>query len=101
MSKPGIKVPREDIAKFCKRNQIRKLSLFGSVLRADFSDYSDVDILIEFESGKVKGMLEMAGLEIELSDILGRKVDLRTPAELSRYFRNEVVMNSAVQYVRG
>jgi uncharacterized protein len=65
--------------------------LFGSILREDWGPNSDIDVLVEFEEGKAPGMLKMAGLEIELSELLGRKVDLRTPAELSRYFREDVL----------
>ncbi|MEA2239079.1 MAG: uncharacterized protein QOC81_3803 [Thermoanaerobaculia bacterium] len=85
-------------ADFCKRNQIRKLALFGSVLTDRFRPESDVDILVEFEDGARVGYLAMAGMEIELSERLGRKVDLRTPAELSRYFRDQVVQSAEVQY---
>ncbi len=92
-------LPEEKIDEFCRRHHIRKLSLFGSVLREDFKPSSDVDILVEFEPGKIVGLIRMAGLEIELSQILGRKVDLRTPEELSRYFRQEVLESAQVQYV--
>ena len=98
MTYHGIKIPEEKISGFCKRNHIRKLAFFGSILRDDFMPDSDVDILVEFEPGRTVGLLRMAGLELELSEMLGRKVDLRTPAELSRYFRDEVVQNSEVQY---
>lgn len=84
----------DDISKviaFCRRNRVNRLSLFGSVLRDDFRPDSDVDVLIEFESGQEPGMLRLAAMERELSDIIGRKVDLRTPEDLSRYFRDEVV----------
>jgi hypothetical protein len=94
----GISFPKEIIADFCKRQHIRKLALFGSVLREDFRPDSDVDVLVEFEPGHTVGLLSMAGLEMELSEALGRKVDLRTPAELSRYFRDEVARASEVQY---
>ena len=100
MSHHGISLPREVIAEFCRRNRIRKLALFGSVLRDDFRADSDVDVLVEFEPGHTVGLLRMAGLEMELSEVLGRKVDLRTPAELSRYFRDEVARTSEVQYAQ-
>jgi len=99
MNHHGIEVPKEKIAEFCQRHHIRKLALFGSVLRDDFRPDSDVDVLVEFEPGHTVGLLRMAGLEMELSEILGRKVDLRTPAEVSRYFREEVVRTSEAQYV--
>ena len=98
MNHHGIKVPKGRIAEFCRRHHIRKLAFFGSVLRDDFRPDSDLDILVDFESGHTVGLLRMAGLELELSAMLGRKVDLRTPGELSRYFRDEVVRTSEVQY---
>ena len=96
----GINFQKESIAEFCKRYHIRRLALFGSVLREDFRTDSDVDVLVEFEPGHTAGLLRMAGLEMELSEVLGRKVDLRTPAELSRHFRDEVVSTSEVQYAQ-
>jgi len=95
----GIEIPENLIAEFCRKYYIRRLSLFGSILRDDFGPESDIDFLVEFEPGKVPGLIRMAGLEIELSSIIGRKVDLRTPAELSRYFREEVLKEARVQYV--
>ena len=100
MSK-NIVVPKEKIADFCRRHHIRKLSFFGSVLRDDFRPESDVDVLVEFEPGEVVGLIRLAGMELELSEILGRKVDLRTPADLSRYFRDEVLQSAEVQYAQG
>ena len=93
-----VEIPREALAAFCRRNHIRKLSLFGSILREDFGPESDVDFLVEFEPGKTPSLLTVAGLEIELTEMLGRKVDLRTPQDLSRYFRDEVVRHAEVQY---
>ncbi len=93
-----IKLDPEFVADFCKRNQIRKLALFGSVLTDRFRPESDVDILVEFEEGALVGYIAMAGMEIELGERLGRKVDLRTPAELSRYFRDQVVEPAEAQY---
>jgi predicted nucleotidyltransferase len=96
-----IIVPEEKIADFCKRNHIRKLSLFGSVLRGDFGPDSDVDVLVEFEAGHVPGFFRLFDLEKELSSLFdGRKVDLRTPEDLSRHFRNEVVEKAEVQYAQ-
>ena len=100
MNRAKIKMPGKKIEAFCRKNGISKLSLFGSVLRYDFNDESDVDVLIEFQPGKVVGLLRLAAMEIELSEILGRKVDLRTPAELSRYFRQEVCDSAEVQYAQ-
>jgi predicted nucleotidyltransferase len=97
----GIKPSRDRIAQFCRRNHIRKLSLFGSVLREDFRPESDVDVLVEFEPGHVPGFFRLFDLEEELSGLFGgRKVDLRTPQDLSRYFRDEVVAQAEVQYAR-
>jgi predicted nucleotidyltransferase len=100
MSK-NIVVPKDKLADFCKRHHIRRLAFFGSVLRDDFRPDSDVDVLIEFEPGHVIGLIRLAGIELELSNILGRKVDLRTPADLSRYFREEVLQSAELQYAQG
>jgi hypothetical protein len=91
-------MPREKLAEFCRRNHIRRLSLFGSVLRDDFRPDSDIDFLIEFEPGHTPGLFGIAGMEIELSEMIGRKVDLRTAQDLSRYFRDEVVREAELQY---
>jgi uncharacterized protein len=97
MGKPAIDIPKEQIAAFCRRNRIRRLALFGSVLREDFRPESDVDVLVEFEPNTHVG-LRFFDLESELSQILGRKVDLNTPGFLSKYFRDEVVSEAEVQY---
>jgi uncharacterized protein len=97
---PQIIISKEKIQEFCERRHVRKLSLFGSVLRKDFRAESDIDILVEFESGHVAGFFEMADMEIELSKLFKRKVDLRTPAELSHYFRQEVLDKAQVQYAK-
>jgi predicted nucleotidyltransferase len=96
----NIRVSKKKIEAFCKKHHIQKLSLFGSVLRKDFSSRSDVDVLVEFEPGQVVGYFRLAGMEMELSKIVNRKVDLRTPAELSRYFRDEVIDSAKVQYAQ-
>lgn len=101
LKRTHIKIPPKKIAEFCKRNHIRKLLFFGSVLRNDFGPASDVDVLVEFEPGVVIGFLRLAAMENELSRILDRKVDLRTPAELSRYFRQEVLDSAEIQYAQG
>ncbi len=93
-----IKIDRDQVTAFCRRHHVRRLSLFGSVLREDFRPDSDVDVLVQFEPNYRIGFLGMAGMEIELSEILGRKVDLRTPAELSRYFRQEVMASAEVAF---
>jgi len=98
MSAAAIEIRQEQIADFCRRNGIQKLALFGSVLTPRFSPASDV-VLVEFQPGVRVGYLRMAALERELSAIVdGRKIDLRTPAELSKYFRDEVLCSAAVQY---
>jgi len=95
-----IDVCPERVAAFCRRNGVRRLALFGSILTDCFSDASDVDVLVEFEPGERVGYLRMAAMERELSPILGgRRVDIRTPNELSRYFRDDVLRTSVVQYV--
>lgn len=100
-SKPKIEIPAEKVADFCRRHHISKLSLFGSVLRDDFTPESDVDVLVEFEPEHVPGFIRLAGMELELSTILGgRKVDMNTPNSLSRYFRDEVLSEAQVQYVQ-
>jgi predicted nucleotidyltransferase len=93
-----IEIPKQEIEQFCQRHHIRKLSLFGSVLRDDFRPESDVDFLVEFEPEYIPGFIRLAGMEIELSEIVGRKADLRTAAELSPYFRQEVLNSAVLQY---
>jgi hypothetical protein len=95
--KTPIQLPKEQIAEFCKRNHIRRLALFGSVLRDDFRPDSDVDVLVEFEPGHVPGF-GFITMQQELSGILGRKVDLSTPKFLSRYFRDQVLAEAEVVY---
>ena len=90
-------LPKDDIATFCWRHHISRLSLFGSVLRDDFDRDSDVDVLVEFERGHVPGFAFVA-IEAELAGILNRKVDLNTPACLSRYIRDRVLAKAQVQY---
>jgi len=92
---------RENIAEFCRKHHIRRLSLFGSVLREDFRPESDVDVLVEFEPGHVPGFIRLASMELELSELFGgRKVDINTAQCLSRYFRDEVIRIAEVQYAR-
>jgi predicted nucleotidyltransferase len=102
MTQQNLKIRREEIKDFCRRNHISKLSFFGSVLRDDFRPTSDVDVLVEFEPEHVPGLFSLARMERELSALLGnRKVDLRTPQDLSRYFRDEVIATAEVQYAEG
>ena len=94
-----IEVSHKELFEFCRGNSIRRLALFGSVLTERFSDSSDVDVLVEFQPGARVGYLRMAAMERELSLLFGgRKVDLRTPGELSPYFRDEVLRTAAVQF---
>jgi hypothetical protein len=96
-----IDSPRDTIEAFCKKHHIRRLCLFGSALREDFGPGSDIDLLVEFDPNHTPGLITLAGMEIELSDILGRKVDMRTPQDISRYFRQEVLDSAEVQYAEG
>lgn len=94
-----IEIPEAPIREFCERCHVQRLALFGSIVRDDFSPDSDVDILIEFEPGYCVGLITFAGLENELSDLLGRKVDLNTPGSLSPYFRDDVLGEAETLYV--
>jgi predicted nucleotidyltransferase len=97
MSYHGIDIPHETIAAFCRRHHIRRLSLFGSILRHDFHPDSDVDVLVEFEQGHTPGLI-FFGMQDELSELLGRQVDLHTANSLSKYFRDQVLAEAEVQY---
>lgn len=97
--KLDLKLPQEAIAQFCQSHHIRKLSLFGSVLRSDFSADSDVDVLVEFDPEHIPGLIRLAGMELELTQLFQRKVDLRTAEDLSPYFRQEVLDSAVEQYV--
>jgi hypothetical protein len=98
MGKLPVVIPKEKLAEFCKRNHIRKLSIFGSALRENLGPDSDIDLLVEFDPDNMPGLIRLAGMENELSEILGRKVDIRTAQDLSRYFRQDVIKSSEVQY---
>jgi uncharacterized protein len=95
-----LELPMERIIAFCQQYPIRKLSLFGSVLREDFRPDSDVDMLVEFEAGASVTYLDMAQMEIDMGALLGRKIDLRTPDELSKYFRHQVLNTAVPLYER-
>jgi predicted nucleotidyltransferase len=100
--KAEISIPKERIASFCRERHIRRLAIFGSALRPDFQPDSDVDVLVEFDPDHIPGLLEIARMERELSALFGgRKVDLRTPEDLSRYFRQRVLAEAEVHYARG
>ncbi len=87
----GVQFPQEALADFCRRYGVKRLMLFGSILRDDFGPESDVDMLAEFEPGRTPGMIGFGGMILELSRLIGRRVDLRTPFDLSRYFRAAVL----------
>lgn len=99
MTVAHIEIPETEIARLCQRNRIRKIALFGSVLTDCFSDSSDIDVLVEFQPSATVGFFGLAEIEKELTRLLGgRRVDLRTPMDLSRHFREEVVRNALVVY---
>lgn len=94
----GVNFPEDKIADFCRRHKVAKLSVFGSILREPsdqggfgFGPTSDVDLLVEFLPGQTPSLLTVGGMLMELQEMLGRKVDLRTPQDLSRYFRDDVL----------
>ena len=95
----NIAIPKETIADFCRRHHIRRLALFGSVLRDDFGPGSDVDVLVEFEPDTKVGFFKLYDLEQELSRILGgRRVEMNTPGSLSKYFRDRVLAEAQALY---
>ena len=98
MMESPIKIDKDAIAAFCREHHIVKLSLFGSALTDKFGPDSDVDFLVEFHPDHIPGLIRLSGMEIELSEIIGRKADMRTRNDLSRYFRDEVVKSAVVQY---
>ena len=96
---PQISVSKTALASFCQEHGIKRLAIFGSALREDFGPESDIDVLVEFEPDRIPGLLGIAGMELELSELFtGRKVDLRTPEDLSPYFRQDVLATAEVQY---
>ena len=98
---PRVSISKTELAAFCRAHGIRRLAIFGSALRADFGPQSDIDVLVEFAPERTPGLLGLAGREIELSALFGgRKVDLRTPEDLSRYFRQEILDTAEVQYAQ-
>jgi len=98
MNRPEINLPSEKLSEFCRRHKIRRLALFGSVLREDFRPESDVDVLVEFEKD-VRVGLKFFDIERELSEMMSRKVDLNTPGFLSKYFRRQILSEAEDQYV--
>jgi predicted nucleotidyltransferase len=96
-----LKIAAEELEQFCRRNHIRRLSLFGSMLTGTAGPNSDIDLLVEFEPGREPGLLGLASMEAELGAMLGAgKVDFRTPQDLSRRFRDKVLQTAEVQYAR-
>ncbi len=97
----NIAIPKDRIADFCRRHHIRRLALFGSVLRDDFGPESDIDVLVEFEPDAKVGFFKLYDLEEELSGILGgRRVEISTPKSLSKYFRDSVLADAEALYVQ-
>lgn len=92
-------VSNKKLGDFCRRNHITKISLFGSALRNKLRADSDIDILVDFDPEYIPGLFELSGMEMELSEMIGRKVDLRTAEELSRYFRDDVLKKARIEYV--
>jgi len=98
----SLVISRERLAAFCREHGILRLAIFGSALRDDFRPDSDVDVLVEFELDRIPSLLGITRLERELSPFFGgRKVDMRTPEDLSRYFRHSVIKAAEVQYAQG
>ena len=92
------RMSKDKLIEFCQKNHIRRLSVFGSALRGQLRPDSDIDLLVEFEQDHTPGLFSIVRMEMELTEVLGRKADLRTPEDLSEYFRDEVVENAEVQY---
>jgi len=99
MTLHGIEIPRDRISVFCRESGVHRLALFGSILRDDFSPDSDIDVLVEFEPGVRIGYIAISRMARELSTILGREVDMRTPAELHPAFRDQVMREAMTEYV--
>ena len=95
---PSLNIPPSTLTDFCRRHHIHRLSLFGSQLKGTSRPDSDIDLLVEFDPAHIPSLFGIAGMEIELTELLGKKVDLRTAGDLSRYFRDEVVRMAEVQY---
>jgi uncharacterized protein len=95
-----INISQEKISEFCRKNRIKRLSFFGSVIRDDFGPDSDVDVLVEFEAGIRIGLIALTGMQIELGNIIGRNVDLNTAGFLSPYFRDKVISGAEAAYER-
>ena len=99
MNRARIDIPKDAVAAFCRKHYIRKLAFFGSVLHDDFQPGSDIDVLVEFDPMRPVGLIRLAGIQRELSAVLGRPVDLNTEGFLSPYFRDEVLREAEIHYV--
>ena len=99
MAADKINISRAELSSFCRKHRIRRLAFFGSVLRDDFGPESDVDVLVEFDQNAKIGLIKLAGIEIELGELIGRKVDLNTPGFISKYFRDQVLSEAEDLYV--
>ena len=95
---PGVELDDEVLQAFCEEHGIARLRLFGSALRAELRPESDIDLLVDFAPGRIPGLLGLSALELELEGLLGRRVDLRTPNDLSRRFRDEVTGSARTLY---
>ncbi len=95
---PGVTIDDDVLAAFCRTNGVQRLGLFGSALRGEFRPDSDIDLHVEFAPDRIPGLLHLAALELELAELLGREVDLRTAADLSRLIRDEVSASARVLY---
>ena len=99
MATHKIKIPRSELSAFCRKHRIRRLAFFGSVLRDDFGPESDVDVLVEFDQNAKVGLIKLAGIELELGELIGRKVDLNTAGCISKYFRDKILSEAEDLYV--
>lgn len=95
---PGVQVDDDALQEFCRAHGIQRLALFGSALGDDFGSSSDIDLLVEFETGRVPGLLHLAAIELDLEKLIGREVELRTTADLSPHVRDEVATNARLLY---
>jgi predicted nucleotidyltransferase len=98
MKTTHISIPEDALRAFCERHRVKKLALFGSVVRDDFTPESDIDVLVEFALGEPVGLIRLGTIEAELSDLLGRHVDLNLPDMLSHHFRDEVLAEAETLY---
>ena len=94
----SLNIDGATLAQYCEKHHIRRLALFGSQLKGTAGPDSDIDLLVEFDPSYIPGLMGIAGMEIELSELLGQKVDLRTATDLSRYFRDGILQTAQVQY---